>query len=313
MKHFINFSDHTAKDLLDLIDLASHLKKLRKQGLATPLIKGKTIGLIFNKPSTRTRVSFEAGINQLGAYGLYLSGQDLQLGHGESIHDTAKVLSRYVDCLMIRTFKQEDIEALVQYGSIPVINGLSDLLHPCQVLADLLTIKEVHSSFEGLKIAYVGDGNNMTNSWLQAASMLGIDISIATPINYKADSVIFNEAVKTAQTQDSRVHWTTNPIEAVTDADIVYTDTWVSMGSENEKQERLLVFKPYQVNQALMQHAKKDCIFLHCLPAYRGQEVTTDVIDGPQSYVFDQAENRLHVQKAVMLKLLAEPSDLRYL
>lgn len=306
MEHFINFANMGSEQILDLLDLARRLKESHKAGRETAYLKGKTVGLIFNKPSTRTRISFEAGVYQLGGYGLHLSGQDLQLGHGETIEDTAKVLSRYLDAIMIRTFKQKDIEDLAEYGSIPVINGLSDLLHPCQVLADLLTIQEEFKQLKKLKLSYVGDGNNMANTLLQACSKLGIDISLATPQDYQADTVIYEKAKADSQKGGSTVSWTADPAEAVIDADVVYTDTWVSMGDESQKQERLLAFRKYQVNLELMQAAKKTAIFLHCLPAYRGNEVSADVIDGASSRVFDEAENRLHVQKAVLVQLLAK-------
>lgn len=304
MKHFINFDDISQDDLLDLLDLAKVLKAAHKAGDASKPLAGKTVGLIFNKPSTRTRVSFEAGIHQLGGHAIHLSGQDMQLGHGETIEDTAKVLSRYIDAIMIRTFKQSDIEDLAKYGSIPIINGLSDLIHPCQVLADLLTIQEEKGQLQGLKIAYVGDGNNMANTLLQACSKLDISLSIATPPDYKPDSVIFKQAVEAAHA--AKISWSSDVYAAINAADVVYTDTWVSMGDEAEKQERLTAFRSYQVNQALMSCAKSDAIFLHCLPAYRGEEVSADVIDGPQSRVFDEAENRLHAQKAVLVRLLAD-------
>lgn len=305
MKHFIDLGTLTKEEILELLELAATLKADRQKGLDKPYLAGKTVGLIFNKPSTRTRVSFEAGIYQLGGCGLHLSGQDLQLGHGEAIADTAKVLSRYLDALMIRTFKQQDIDDLAFHGSIPVINGLSDLTHPCQVLADLLSIQEEFGHLQGLKLAYIGDGNNMANTLLQGCSKLGMDISIATPQAYKPDSVIFSKAKTAASDLGSRVHWCTDVHEAAGDADVIYTDTWVSMGSENEKSERLQAFSAYRVDEEVMESAKKTAIFLHCLPAYRGEEVTAGVIDGPKSRVFDQAENRLHAQKAVLVKLLA--------
>lgn len=303
MKHFISLDALSKDEILDLLALATKLKAMHKAGEQVDSLKGKTVALIFNKPSTRTRVSFEAGIIQLGGQAIHLSGQDMQLGHGESIEDTAKVLSRYVDAIMIRTFKQSDIEALAHFGNIAIINGLSDLSHPCQLLADLLTIQEEKGHLDGLKIAYVGDGNNMANSLLQACSILDIHLSLATPSDYKPDSVIFKQAKQKAK--QAQIVWTPDVLDAVVNADVVYTDTWISMGDESEKQERIKAFQAYQVNSDLMAKAKPDAIFLHCLPAYRGEEVTADVIDGPQSRVFDEAENRLHVQKAVLLKLLA--------
>ncbi len=267
-------------------------------------MEGKTLGLIFSKSSTRTRVSFEVGMVQLGGYPIFLSANDIQLGRGESIYDTAKVLSRYIDGIMIRTFKQSDVEDLAKYGSIPIINGLTDLLHPCQILADLQTIYERKSRLEGLKMAYVGDGNNIAHSLLYGCAKVGMDVSIATPQGYECNTEIVDNAKDDAKQTNCKITITNDPIEAVKDADVIYTDTWVSMGQETEKEKRIKIFKPYQVNTELFSHAKDDAIFLHCLPAYRGYEVTEDIIDGPQSAIFDEAENRLHAQKAVMAMLM---------
>jgi len=240
----------------------------------------------------------------LGGYPLFLSAGDIQLGRGETIYDTAQVLSRYLDGIMIRTYAHQDVVDLARYGSIPVINGLTDLMHPCQVLADLFTIIEKKGKLEGLKLAYVGDGNNMAHSLLHGCAKVGMDISVATPPNYECNNTIVAEAIEDAKLSGSKIVLTYDPVEAIQDADVVYTDTWVSMGQEAEKNERLAVFKPYQVNKKLFSLAKKDAIFLHCLPAYRGYEVTEDVIDGPNSVVFDEAENRLHVQKAIMVMVM---------
>ncbi|MCG8499866.1 MAG: ornithine carbamoyltransferase [Firmicutes bacterium] len=304
MQHLLSLHDLTVEEVKNLLLLAKKLKSEQKKGLAHPLLKGKTLGMIFSKSSTRTRVSFEVGMVQLGGHPLFLSSNDIQLGRGETIYDTAKVLSRYIDGIMIRTFKQSDIEDLATYGSIPVINGLTDLLHPCQILADLLTVHEYKSKLEGLKMAYVGDGNNIAHSLLYGCAKVGMDIAVATPKGYGCDAEIIEKAKDDARLTGCSITITDDPVEAVKGADAVYTDTWVSMGQEKEKEERVKMFKPYQVNKELLAFAKQDAIFLHCLPAYRGFEVTEDIIDGPQSAIFDEAENRLHAQKAVMAQLL---------
>ncbi len=304
MQHLLSLHDLTVEEVKNLLLLAKKLKSEQKKGLAHPLLKGKTLGMIFSKSSTRTRVSFEVGMVQLGGHPLFLSSNDIQLGRGETIYDTAKVLSRYIDGIMIRTFKQSDIEDLAKYGSIPVINGLTDLLHPCQILADLLTVHEYKSKLEGLKMAYVGDGNNIAHSLLYGCAKVGMDIAVATPKGYGCDVGIIEKAKDDARLTGCSITITDDPVEAVKGADAVYTDTWVSMGQEKEKEERVKMFKPYQVNKELLAFAKQDAIFLHCLPAYRGFEVTEDIIDGPQSAIFDEAENRLHAQKAVMAQLL---------
>lgn len=304
MKHLLSLKDLTTEEILNILEMAKKLKYELKNDIEHKILKGKTLGMIFTKSSTRTRVSFEVGMVQLGGYPLFLSSQDIQLGRGETIEDTAKVLSRYVDGIMIRTYKQSDVEDLAKYGTVPIINGLTDSFHPCQVLADLLTIYESKSKLDGLKLAYVGDGNNIAHSLLYGCSKVGMDISIATPKGYECNDEIVKSAKEDAKLTGVNITITEDPIEAVKDADVVYTDTWVSMGQEEEKQKRIEIFKPYQVNGELFSMAKKDAIFLHCLPAYRGYEVTSEVIDGPQSLVFDEAENRLHVQKAVMALLL---------
>ncbi|HHV96961.1 MAG TPA: ornithine carbamoyltransferase [Clostridiaceae bacterium] len=306
MKHLISIHDLTKEEIYEIFDLSKKLKKDLKEGREHKLLKGKTLGMIFTKSSTRTRVSFEVGMYQLGGYPLFLSANDIQLGRGESIYDTAQVLSRYLDGIMIRTYDHQDVVDLARYGSIPVINGLTDLMHPCQVLADLFTIMEKKGELEGLKLAYIGDGNNMAHSLLHGCAKVGMDISVATPPNYECDSAIVEEAKEDAKLSGSKIVLTYDPVEAIQNADVVYTDTWVSMGQEAERSERLAVFKPYQVNKELFSLAKKDAIFLHCLPAYRGYEVTEDVIDGPNSVVFDEAENRLHVQKAIMVMVMGD-------
>ncbi|NMB97529.1 MAG: ornithine carbamoyltransferase [Clostridiaceae bacterium] len=306
MKHLISIHDLTKEEIHEIFDLSEKLKINLKEGKEHKLLKGKTLGMIFTKSSTRTRVSFEVGMYQLGGYPLFLSANDIQLGRGETIYDTAQVLSRYLDGIMIRTFDHKDVIDLARYGSIPVINGLTDLMHPCQVLADLFTIMEKKGKLEGLKLAYIGDGNNMAHSLLHGCAKVGMDISVATPPNFECDNTIVAEAGEDASLSGSKIVLTNDPAEAIQDADVVYTDTWISMGQEAEKNERLNAFKPYQVNNELFSLAKKDAIFLHCLPAYRGYEVTEDVIDGPNSVIFDESENRLHVQKAIMVKVMGD-------
>lgn len=300
MKHLISLFDITADDMENVFKLSAKLKKELKEGVPHPILKGKTLGMIFSKSSTRTRVSFEAGMYQLGGYPLFLSSNDIQLGRGETIYDTAQVLSRYIDGIMIRTFKHSDVEELARHGTIPVINGLTDLMHPCQILADLFTVLEVKGKLKGLKMAYVGDGNNIANSLLHGCAKIGMDVSIAAPKGYECDEGVIEEAISDAKKSGSRIVLTQDPVEAVTGADVIYTDTWVSMGQEAEKEVRVKTFMPYQVNKELFSKAAGDAMFLHCLPAYRGYEVTEEIIDGPNSYIFDEAENRLHVQKAVM-------------
>lgn len=306
MKHLLSLYELSKEEIIQILSLAIKLKKEQKKGIPHPLLKGKTLGMIFSKSSTRTRISFEVGMYQLGGYPLFLNSKDIQLGRGETIYDTAKVFSRYLDGIMIRTFKHSDVEELARYSTVPVINGLTDLLHPCQVLADLLTIYEYKSKLEGLKIAYIGDGNNVAHSLLYGCTKVGMNIAIATPEGYECNEGIVENAKKDAHKTDCHVTITYDPMEAVKNADIVYTDTWVSMGKELEKEERIKIFNPYQVNKKLFEKAKEDSIFLHCLPAYRGFEVTEDVIDGSRSAIFDQAENRLHVQKAVMAILMGK-------
>ncbi len=306
MKHLLSLHDWSTEDIKKALKLAAKLKKEQKEGIPHPLLAGKTLGMIFTKSSTRTRVSFEVGMYQLGGNALFLSSNDIQLGRGETIHDTAKVLSRFLDGIMIRTFKQSDVEDLAKYGSIPIINGLTDLLHPCQILADLLTIQEHCGDLAGKKVAYVGDGNNITHSLLYGCAKLGMEIAVATPAEYACDPEVVKLALEDAEKTGAKITITTDPKEAVMDADAIYTDTWVSMGQEDQKAEKVKAFSAYQVNDELMSLAKNSAIFLHCLPAYRGYEVTDEVIDGPQSAVFDEAENRLHAQKAVMVMLMSD-------
>ena len=302
MKHYIDFhEDISISELDELLFLAEDMKKKTKAGVPHPYLKGKSLGMIFSKSSTRTRVSFEVGMYQLGGQSLFLSSNDIQLGRGETVYDTAQVLSRMLVGIMIRTFSHKDVVDLAAYGTIPVINGLTDDQHPTQALADLLTIKEHKGSLKGLKLCYVGDGNNVANSLLQACAKAGMDISVASPDGYTCPDFYVNQARKDAAVTGSKVLMTSDPYLAVKDADVVYTDTWTSMGQESEKAERVKLFKDYQVNKELMAAAAKDAMFLHCLPAYRGYEVTADIIDSPCSAVFDEAENRLHAHKAILL------------
>ena len=277
------------------------LKKDLKEGRLHHSLKGKTLGMIFDKSSTRTRISFEVGMYQLGGIALFLTSRDTQIGRGETIADSAHMMSRYLNGIMIRTFSQESVEELARHATIPVINGLTDLLHPCQILSDLFTIKEKKGSYENLKITYIGDGNNVANTWIEAAAKLPIELALACPEGYDPDAKI----LKTAQKEAKRgVMLYRDPWEAAKNADVLYTDVWVSMGQEKEQQKRKKIFRPYQINQKILKTAKKDTIVMHCLPAHRGEEITADVIDGPQSVVLDQAENRLHVQKAILEILL---------
>lgn len=306
MKHLISLFDCSTDEIYEILDLADKLKSENKQGITHHILKGKSLGMIFTKSSTRTRVSFEVGMYQLGGQALFLSGSEIQIGRGETIEDTARVLSRFLDGIMIRTFKQSDVIGLAEYGSIPIINGLTDDEHPCQVLADLQTIREHKGKLEGLKIAYIGDGNNMAHSLLNGCTKVGMDVAVASPKGYECNPKFVDQAIQTAKKTGSEVLLTSDPVEAIKDADVVYADTWASMGQESEKEERSRIFAPYQIDGKLFSYAKKDAIFLHCLPAYRGYEVTSEVIDGPNSVIFDEAENRLHAQKAVMVKLMKD-------
>ena len=305
MKHLLSLYDCSKQDIENILNMAIKLKAENKAGIVHHHLKGKSLGMIFSKSSTRTRVSFEVGMYQLGGQALFLSSNDIQLGRGESIYDTANVLSRFLDGIMIRTYAQSDVEDLAKYGSISIINGLTDLLHPCQILADFQTIYEHKGKLEGLKLAYLGDGNNISNSLLYGCSKMGINIAVATPKGYECDGLVTERALADAKKIGSEVMLTDVPDAAIHNADVVVTDTWVSMGQEAEKQERIKVFGNYQVSAERMAMAKDDAIFLHCLPAYRGYEVVPEVIDGPQSVIFDEAENRLHAQKAVMVACMA--------
>ena len=304
MKDLISLHDLSAKEVEDLLKLGLKLKKELKEGTPHPILKGKTLGMIFTKSSTRTRVSFEVGMTQLGGYPLFLSSNDIQLGRGESIHDTAKVLERYLDGIMIRTYAHSDVLELADEANIPVINALTDLLHPCQVLADLMTAYEHKGKLEGLKLAYIGDGNNMAHSLMYGCAKAGMDCAIATPDAYQCDAEVVANAKDDFKKSGRELILTNDPVKAIADADVVYTDTWVSMGMEEEKAVRIKAFEGYCVDKELFAKAKAEAVFMHCLPAYRGFEVTEDVIDGPQSVIFDEAENRLHAQKAVMATLM---------
>jgi ornithine carbamoyltransferase len=284
-----------------IFERAHRLKRHLREGRVHDTLKGKTLGMIFDKSSTRTRISFEVGMYQLGGVALFLSSRDTQLGRGENIQDSARIMSRYLNGIMIRTFSQEAVEEFAHYASIPVINGLTDLLHPCQLLSDLFTIIEKRGGYEGLKVAYIGDGNNMANSWINAAAKLPFHLDLACPDGYDPNETILKRGIAEAP---AGVTLHRNPADAVRDADVIYTDVWVSMGQEAERQERMTRFRGYQVNQALVDLARKDVIIMHCLPAHRGEEVTEEVIDGPRAVVIDEAENRLHVQKAIMEILL---------
>lgn len=301
MKHLLKMSDMTKSDILGILDLADQLKSERKNGIPHPHLKGKKLGMIFQKSSTRTRVSFEVGMYELGGHALMLSGSELQLGRGEPIKDTARVLSRYLDGIMIRTFRQEDVEALAEYGSIPIINGLTDYAHPCQVLADLMTIREVKGKLEGLKMAFIGDGFNMANSLIVGAIKVGMEFAIACPKGYEPDA----EIMKWAK-ESGKFTITTDVFEAVKDADVIVTDVWASMGQEEEAAKRTEAFEGiYQVNDKVLAAAKSDCMVQHCLPAHRGEEITEDVFESHADEIFEEAENRLHAQKALMVKLMA--------
>lgn len=306
MKHLISLYDLTSEEIEKILKLAIKLKADNKAGIEHHLLKGKSLGMIFAKSSTRTRVSFEVGMYQLGGQALYLNSNDIQLGRGESIYDTANVLSRFLDGIMIRTFAHSDVEDLAKYGSISIINGLTDLLHPCQILADMQTMYEHKGKLKGLNVCYVGDGNNISNSLLYGCTKLGMNISVATPHGYECDATVTQRAIETAKKSSSKVLITEDPKEAIKNADVVITDTWVSMGQESEKQERIKIFKDYTVSQELFSMADSEAIFMHCLPAYRGYEVAPEVIDGAHSVIFDEAENRLHAQKAVMALTMGE-------
>ncbi|MBP8598780.1 MAG: ornithine carbamoyltransferase [Selenomonas sp.] len=306
-KDMLSIHDLSVEEVQEILALAAELKAKQKAGIEHHLLKGKTLGMIFEKSSTRTRVSFETGMYQLGGQALFLSSRDLQLGRGEPIKDTARVLSRYLDGIMIRTFGHDRVEELAEYASIPVINALTDLLHPCQVLTDLLTIREHKGKeLQGLKMAYVGDGNNMTNSYMYGCAKVGMTFVAATPEDYRPNEIVMKNAIADAKATGASITLVTDPKEAVKDADIIVTDTWASMGQEDEHDARKKIFAPYQVNQELLNGADKRVIVMHCLPAYRGEEITEDVFEANANVIFDEAENRLHTQKAIMALTMAD-------
>ncbi len=300
-KDMLSIHDLSVDDFEEILALAAELKAMQKAGVEHHILEGKTLGMIFEKSSTRTRVSFETGMYQLGGQALFLSNRDLQLGRGEPIKDTARVLSRYLDGIMIRTYGHDRAQELAQWAEIPVINALTDLLHPCQVLTDMLTIREHKGkNLKNLKMVYVGDGNNMTNSFLYGAAKAGMTFVAATPEDYRPDAEVYKNALEDAKETGADISLMANPIEAVKDADIVVTDTWASMGQEAEHDARKKIFAPYQVNKELLTKADKRVIVMHCLPAYRGEEITEDVFEENADVIFDEAENRLHTQKAIM-------------
>lgn len=300
MKHLIKMLDLSKEEILDILNLADQLKYENKNGIEHHILKGKTLGMIFQKSSTRTRVSFETGMYQLGGQALFLSNRDLQIGRGEPVQDTARVLSRYLDGIMIRTFEQKEVEDLAKYGSIPVINGLTDFCHPCQVLADLMTIREFKGRFEGLKMCYIGDGNNMANSLIVGGLKVGMEVSIACPKDYQPAA----EVLEFAKGYGGKFSMTDVPLEAAKDADVLFTDVWTSMGEEAETEKRKIAFKGYQINDDIMAVAKADAMVQHCLPAHREEEITEKVFEAHANEIFEEAENRLHAQKAVMVKVM---------
>ena len=299
MKHLLKLMDWSEKEITETLNLADQLKYEKKNGIEHHILKGKTLGMIFQKSSTRTRVSFEVGMYDLGGSALFLSSRDLQIGRGEPVEDTARVLSRYLDGIMIRTYAQDEVEKLAEYGSIPIINGLTDYCHPCQVLADLMTIREHKGVIKGNKMCYIGDGNNMTNSLIVGAIKMGMSMAVACPKGYEPDA----EIMKWAK-ENGEFLCTDNILEAAKDADVLCTDVWASMGQEGEAEERKKVFAGYQINSDVMAVAKSDAMVLHCLPAHRGEEITAEVLEAHANEIFDEAENRLHAQKAVLVKCL---------
>jgi ornithine carbamoyltransferase len=301
MKHLLKMMDLTSEDITGILNLADQLKYEQKHGIEHRVLAGKTLGMIFEKASTRTRVSFEVGMYQLGGLPIFLSVNDLQIGRGEPVQDTARVLSRYLDGIMIRTFKQSEVEALAQNGTIPIINGLTDFAHPCQILADLMTIREYKGSLDGLKMCFIGDGNNMMNSMIVGCLKMKMEVAVACPANYRPSAAVLDFAVT-----HPAFSMTTDPVEAAKGADVVITDVWASMGQEDEAQKRRQAFKGYQINDEVMAAAKPDAMVQHCLPAHRGEEITAEVFEKHANEIFDEAENRLHAQKAVLVKLLGK-------
>ena len=301
MKHLLKLMDLSEKEIIEILNLADQLKYEKKNGIEHHILKGKSLGLIFEKSSTRTRVSFEVGMYDLGGTALFLSSRDLQIGRGEPVQDTARVLSRYLDGIMIRTFDQSEVEDLAKYGSIPIINGLTDYCHPCQVLADLMTIREHKGVLKGKKLCYIGDGNNMTNSLIVGGIKMGMEVSVACPKGYEPDAALMKWAA-----ENGKFTCTESVLEAAKDADVLYTDVWASMGQEAEAEERKKIFKGYQINSDVMAVAHADAMVMHCLPAHRGEEITEDVLEAHADEIFDEAENRLHAQKAVLVKCMLD-------
>lgn len=300
MNHLLKMLDLSKEEILDILNLADQLKYENKKGIKHHILEGKTLGMIFQKSSTRTRVSFETGMYQLGGQALFLSNRDLQIGRGEPVQDTARVLSRYLDGIMIRTFDQKEVEDLANYGSIPIINGLTDFCHPCQILADLMTIREFKGHFDGLKMCYIGDGNNMANSLIVGGLKVGMEVSIACPKDYQPDEKI----LEFAKEYDDKFFMTNIPLEAAKNSDVIFTDVWTSMGEEAETEKRKIAFNGYQINDDIMAVAKPDAMVQHCLPAHREEEITEKVFEVHANEIFEEAENRLHAQKAVMVKLM---------
>ncbi len=302
MKHLLKLLDLSKEEIIEILNLADQLKYENKNGIEHKVLKGKTLGMIFQKSSTRTRVSFETGMYQLGGQALFLSNRDLQIGRGEPVQDTARVLSRYLDGIMIRTFEQKEVEDLAEYGSIPVINGLTDFCHPCQVLADLMTIREHKNRLDGIKLCYIGDGNNMANSLIVGGLKVGMTVAIACPKDYQPDEKVLDFA----KDYGDKYIMTDDILAAVKDADVVYTDVWTSMGEEAETEKRKVAFKGFQINDEVMAAAKPDAMVQHCLPAHREEEITAKVFEEHANEIFDEAENRLHAQKAVMVKVMGD-------
>ncbi len=300
MKHLLKMLDLSTEEIIDILNLADQLKYEQKHGIPHNLLKGMTLGMIFQKSSTRTRVSFEAGMYQLGGHALFLSSKELQIGRGEPVQDTARVLSRYINGIMIRTFEQSEVENLAEYGNIPIINGLSDFSHPCQVLADLQTVREYKNKLDGLKMCYIGDGNNMANSLTVGCLKVGMDVTLACPEGYHPDKQVLDFAAAYPNFK-----LVSSPKEAAADADVLFTDVWASMGQEGEAEKRRIAFKGYQINDDIMSVAKSDAMVMHCLPAHREEEITAKVLEQHANEIFDEAENRLHAQKAVMVRLMA--------
>ncbi len=300
-KDFLSITDIDGYELESIVSDAMHLKQLKSAGTAHEYLRGKSLGMIFEKPSTRTRVSFEVGMTDLGGHALFLNPTDLQLGRGEVIKDTARTLARYTDAVMIRAYSHATIEEFARYSTGPVINGLSDRLHPCQVLADIMTLTERFGDLHDLRLAWIGDGNNVCNTWLLSSAMTGMEIVVASPPRYRPKNALINEA----RAAGGRITIVTDPDEAVRDADVLYTDSWISMGDEKERAERLATLRNYTIDSRLLARAPPDVPVMHCLPAHRGEEITDEVMDGSQSIVWDQAENRLHAQKALLLRMIA--------